>query len=276
MYSISRIVPSINLPGFVALIGALSSAIPAVASDLDLTLRVAEADSVRLSFPLGPDRQAELQVQGSRVGVTVDGGDAQPLLDEPQPLNGEIMVTVADYDFDGMSDIGVLESHGYGGVNLFIAVYVFDPDTGSFRHWLTDSNLHVDPAAREIHAAQRSGPRYFTTTYRLHGSEPYPYREAVTIGPGLEKVTLRDETGAEMDTRVLEAGDGLPAVRAVVAERAYFHDAPDEASRLRSYIVRGDEVELLNSAGEWDEWLFVRYRGNRVFEHWIRTEAVIR
>ena len=259
------------LAALLGLLGGLPLA--ALSGGNELSFWVGEQSRARLGFSITPDTRAELIVDRGSVNIEFGSGSSQTLAQDIEPFNGEIGVTVDDYNFDGFADIAVLESFGYGGVNMFFAVYVFDPAQSAFRHWLTESNIEPDPAKREVHTGQKSGPRYFSAVYRLHDGNPYLYRESVQIGSDLEKVTLRNARGDVTETKIVDLRrDGsATAERTIAAERAYFYDEPDDAAKTGAYVIRGDTVELLDSAGDWDDWLFIRYRGRRVFEKWIKT-----
>ena len=239
----------------------------------ELSLWVVEQGRARLEFSIAPAKKGALIVDNSAVSIAIDGQESQILARDIEPFNGEIGVIVDDYNFDGLNDIAVLESYGYGGVNLFYAVYVFDLAQSAYRYWLTESNIEPDPATRELHTGQKSGPRYITVIYRIHDGNPYAYRESVGIGLDLEKVTLRNEYGDVIQTNIADVRlDGsAAAIRAIAAERAYFFDEPNETTKTSIYVIRGDKVELLDSAGDWDDWCLIRYRGKRIFEKWIKT-----
>lgn len=248
-------------------------AMPSLASEI--TLRLPASDTARLSFQVTDDRDAELLLDELSVSVSL-GDNTTLLLDELIPFQDQIQVRLADYNFDGSLDVGILESEGYGGVNLFFAVFVFEPTSDSFVYWFTESNITLDAEAQEIHTHQRSGPRHYSTVYRLHQGQPYAYQTASPLLDwDLEKHSRYDPDGQLLDTWVVDLRNNqMPAERAITAEQAYFHQEPDEATQLSSYIITGDTVEILDSAGDWDDWLLVRYRGGKVFEHWIKAETI--
>ena len=232
----------------------------------------------RIAFNLADSQAAELQIENNKLSVRLEPGTTQILTENIEPLHGEILVQIDDFNFDGWRDIAVLESYGYGGVNVFSAIYAYDTNESSFRHLLTESNIRADDDVHELHADQRSGPRYYTSKYRFQAGHPYLYRQAVQIGPELEKNTLYDAQGSILKTAIVdqsqELSELIPARRRVLAERAYLYHSPDEQSKTRGYVIRGDEVELLDSAGDWDQWFLIRYRGKSTIERWIKSENI--
>lgn len=235
--------------------------------------------SARIAFNLAGSQAAELHIENNKLSVRLEPGATQVLVENIEPLHGEFLVQIDDFNFDGWRDIAVLESYGYGGVNLFSAIYAYDAEKSSFRHLLTESNIRADDDVRELHADQRSGPRYYTSKYRFQAGSPYLYRQVVQIGSELEKNTIYDAHGGILQTIIADQGlpldELIPARRQVLSERAYLYREPDEHSKTRAYVIRGDEVELLNSAGDWDQWLLIRYRGKSVIERWVKSEDIV-
>jgi hypothetical protein len=63
--------------------------------------------------------------------------DFEPATDE---------VVFGDFNFDGTTDVGVLEGVGYGGVNLFYRLYLYDKIAGKlvqFKTSVSNPTLHV-------------------------------------------------------------------------------------------------------------------------------------
>ena len=232
----------------------------------------------RLRFAISADHQAEVFIENNTVRVQFDSNQSQILQEGIEGLNNEILVQIDDFNFDGLQDIAVLGSYGYGGVNLFSNVYIYDSKTNLFRHLLTESNIRADDQERVLHTDQRSGPRTYTATYHFIQEQLYLLRETVSLGSDLQKNTIYDSAGQVEKIIITDLTQDLnrllPAKRKIFARRAYLYSQPNEAAKTRAYVIHGDEVELLDSSGSWDEWLFIRYRGKSVLERWIKAETL--
>ncbi len=78
-----------------------------------------------------------------------------------------------DVNFDGYNDVGVFTSTGYAGVNNYYDYYLFNPQTGILDKSLVlvgISNASLDNGKKEIKSSYRSGPQWYTDTFRFNGS----------------------------------------------------------------------------------------------------------
>lgn len=118
-------------------------------------------------------------------------------------------LVLGDFNFDGTTDVGVLEGVGYGGVNLFYRLYLFDAARATFVQFKkTVSNPAVHPKQKLLISAQRSGPRWYQTIFMAKGGKLETYAETEMLDdPTLWGVRFLDADGKEQSRAVLEAGD---------------------------------------------------------------------
>jgi hypothetical protein len=86
---------------------------------------------------------------------------------------------IGDFNFDGYQDIVVLEGNGYGGVNLFYRVWLWQHEQKIFREFATSiSNPVLNSQGRMLISGQRSGPRWQQTVFTANSGKLVPYAEA--------------------------------------------------------------------------------------------------
>ncbi|MFZ5630334.1 MAG: FG-GAP repeat protein [Spirochaetota bacterium] len=110
---------------------------------------------------------------------------------------------VADFNFDGYDDVAVLEGNGYGGVNLFYRVWLWNSAALEYREFPTSiSNPSLSAKNRTVVSAQRSGPRWYQTVFRAGGGELKVFLESQMLNSGTHwGVTFADGTRAVADTQ---------------------------------------------------------------------------
>lgn len=110
---------------------------------------------------------------------------------------------VADFNFDGHEDVAVLEGIGYGGVNLFYRVWLWNSAAQKYREFPTSiSNPSLSAKNRTVVSAQRSGPRWYQTVFRAGGGELRVFLESQMLNSGTHwGVTFADGTRAVADTQ---------------------------------------------------------------------------
>ncbi|MCP4406009.1 MAG: hypothetical protein GY801_53045 [bacterium] len=237
---------------------------------------------MRIEFSIFSGERASLNIKQGAVKIAYDNGTSQDLSFVEEGLNGEMNVQLDDFNFDGKLDIAVSRSYGYGGVNVFSDIFLFDEHRHEFTRGLTDvSDIVADENRRELRTGQKSGPQYVIKIYRFSNGRPYIFRESVnlgSVGSGLAKITLKDPDGAIVQTVIAESDEHydapIPAVRAIAVERAYLYNQPVEAAKTSMYVIKGDRVTLLDAAGAWDEWVLMRYQGTRLIEKWIKFDQL--
>ena len=230
------------------------------------------------SFAISPGNEARLDYRAGRFEVTLPDGRkviVRDGLEETDVLNKEVVVSIADMNFDGYKDIAVDTGYGYGGVNIISEVYFWDAQTGGFQSKsLEVSNFDLDEKAGILSSAMRSGPQWYRTEYKFSNGVPWRYHEV--IGPGIVEVHKFYNMAGKMIKKIVadpnrEGDQPVPAVFTVPVDKVYFYTRPDENSKTRAYIVKGDKVEVLDQAGDFSEWLKIRYRGKKTFVRWIKA-----
>jgi hypothetical protein len=54
-------------------------------------------------------------------------------------------------------------------------------------------------------------------------------------------------------------------------EKEYLYDTPNKESKTKMYLIKGDEVEILE---EKDDWLYILYKGKKDIKAWIPKSAI--
>lgn len=126
-------------------------------------------------------------------------------LDAGAERTGNKPVIIADFNFDGAADLAVLDGIGYNGVNMFYRLYLWEKGKQRFREIKEPiSNPVLYKEKSLILSAQRSGPRWYQTIYRVVNGEVYRFADAQMLNnPTLWGITFPD-------------GAGKPGKRAVV------------------------------------------------------------
>lgn len=158
-------------------------------------------------FPV-KNLEVRLSVVKGRVVAKMNGGAAQDLgafdRAEMEPATDEVVF--ADFNFDGTTDVGILEGVGYGGVNLFYRLFLYDKighKLVQFKTTIGNPSLLV--AKKLLISAQRSGPRWYQTVYRSDGGSLIRVYEAEMLNhPTPWGVTEYDANGKLVGQRVLD------------------------------------------------------------------------
>ena len=182
----------------------------------------------------------------------------------PTNLLGRGSVLVADFNFDGFTDFTVPEDIGYGGVNYFHGLYVYDPRGRRFVRLASPApdygptwcNPSVNEKTRTLETECRSGPAWYGLDFRFERGKPRVHIRATLaalsgfLGPEDDYVYLLEIAGRPP---VLSAGmhTVVPVVRRVSAARAYLFDAPRNGAITKRYVVKGDAVRVLEVRGGW-------------------------
>lgn len=199
--------------------------------------------------------------QGNKVQARLPGGKTQDLGELPN-LEGvgivpEGLLLQADFNFDGLGDVAVLDGVGYGGVNLFYRLYTWDKATGKFKAFKeTISNPLLDAKTRIISTSQRSGPRWYSQDYRFIKGKPYLWQEGLMVGSegDLYYVKTYNSVGKVLKKLVVEAAStpidekAVPATRKIAVDKAVLYIKADEKTKTKQYVVKGDKVTLLDYA----------------------------
>jgi hypothetical protein len=204
---------------------------------------------------------------------------------------------LADFNFDGHTDLALVAGVGYGGAISTYWVHLWDDKAGQFQKFpRIIGNPTLEPARRALIAWERDGPAWTSTEYRsINGRLTLAVvREQNILGsgtPALDQLTIHlEDTGKVTDSRIV-AGDAptdvppetLPSATAPITKaKVWLHRQPAATSRTGMYLVRGDTVTLQHYQPPKSErdhpfgWLFVRYQGRKVIELWIEADAIAR
>jgi len=231
-----------------------------------------------------PGNTARLVLDEGSLSVIHEDEEIQPIYSDmmkEERLNGQWGLHFDDFNMDGFQDFAVDISYGYGGVNIFSDIYFFNAKTGRFFKGLEEvSNIELSPETGEIHTSQKSGPRYYRTNYRFKDGKPYKYQDVTVIFDNLEVITLYNASGKTIQKAVVDIdskmrnGRLIPALRAITVERAQLFMKPNEQSRTKAYLIKGDQVEVLEVKGEWDDWYKIRFKGKKTIERWIKPRDI--
>lgn len=153
--------------------------------------------------------EVKLSVVQGKVVAKFKGGKTQDLgvfeKAEIAPATDEVVF--GDFNFDGTTDIGVLEGVGYNGVNLFYRIYLYDKIAGRLVQFKTTvSNPTLHSGQKLLISAQRSGPRWYQTVYRSEAGNLIRVYEAEMLNhPTLWGITEYDAADKLVGQRVLDA-----------------------------------------------------------------------
>lgn len=227
-------------------------------------------------------RQGELyflrQPNGSRIELSIPEGNE---VDAPS-------FDVDDYDFDGHPDLAIRVPTGM--VNSSYHLYLYRPALRQFEllqmpatllervNCSELSELQPNNEERALYSQCRSGPRWFYDAYRFDESgTPWLYKtlqvrydydpDAPVFFAIFEKTF--DRQGQIVASRALD-DDDQPQTWTVPNARLYLHQRPDEASRSKAYLIKGDVCEVLDQQGN---WLQIRYASRKgSLERWVSLD----
>jgi hypothetical protein len=270
---------------------------------LATTTAWAEADmQEQKAFPFSFSPAAGLQVTvsaaGQEVSVTLPDGSTQSMgafeSGEGEEAERFGVAQVADFNFDGKLDVGILDGVGYGGVNMFYRLNLWDKASGKFQEYAEPiSNPVLDKDKKVLTSAQRSGPKWYTTKYQLNDKGAlYPAVdwEMLSANEGAwEYLTFKNPQGKVIGHKIVSSGeeDGradadLPDATAIIqVDKAWLYEKADSPAPTKMYVIKGDKVTLLDwkplgddSYG--DGRFLMRYKGRKVIEKWIDGNTLVK
>ena len=127
---------------------------------------------------VAPSTKVTIELDKNTVKATLPGWDEQVLFDI-EPLEGEEagrypVAQVGDFNFDEMQDIAIQDGIGYGGVNVFYRVFLWDDKANKLKEFATPiSNPVLDGEKQTLVSAQRSGPLWYSTEFRAEKGKLY-------------------------------------------------------------------------------------------------------
>ncbi|MGY2894064.1 SH3 domain-containing protein [Deinococcus sp. UYEF24] len=201
---------------------------------------------------------------------------------------------LADFNFDGWRDLALPSGTGYGGVNTFYTLYFYRPASRTFQksrftEALNDLNIRAnlipDPQTRTVSNIYKSGPAYVNGTLCLtpDGLDLYACRRG-EIGSLSTAQTADDYdwtwfglNGSQLAFRPLKKSGQDRSLWTVLPSRLPLHSTPSLGSSSRAYVIRGDQVEVLELRGDQKGgWAHVTYtgKGDRVSSGWVQRAAL--
>lgn len=274
---------------------------PAWADDMQ------EQQGFPFSFMVDGSSKVTVEQQNkTQVSARLPNGKSQ-LLVKLEPVDEAAMegmpkfpvAQVADFNFDGTRDVAILDGNGYGGVNLFYHLYLWDKAKGAFKEFVDKtsgepgfSNPEVDSAKQTLMTSVRSGPRWFSTEYRSDKGKLYPYMSSEMLSLGEDTLTylaFKDAAGKVTSHKIIgEIADENAAfvdqpnaIVKIQVDKAWLYDKPNPGSKTKMYVIKGDSVTLLDwkakdgdSLGG-DGWYLVRYQGSKTIEKWLESSTLV-
>lgn len=232
---------------------------------------------VTLNQPAGAEVFAQLPNGKQQKLATVDTFEASDQVDH--------IALIADFNFDGANDVALLDSLGYGGVNYFYSLFLWDKAKNKFNPFKeTLSNPNLNAKNKILTTETRSGPLWYTTKYRVNKGSLYPVAEWAMIPEGegtLQQVTLKNAKGKVIGHKVIggqdtqndDTGEHLPNATAQVSSvQAWLYEAPKPTVRSKMYLIKGDRVSLLNwqqNEADGTSWFLVQFKGAKLVEKWL-------
>lgn len=233
-----------------------------------------------VKFKVDSSKEVGIFLEANELLMYSDHFNTQHLGELPSKEEREFTEALAlqgDFNFDGYQDIAFFEASGYGGVNQFYRLMLWDNKASKFKPFQTTIGLpSLDKEKQTLISAQRSGPRWYSTRFHFKGSKLVQRDEEAMIDGKLTKVEIYDANDKFIKTLITDKVDynlDTPtATRKIRIEKAWLYGDADFDTKTKMYVIKGDEVELLDFK---NEMFFVRYKGRRVIEKWIEAEAVV-
>ncbi len=164
-------------------------------------LSAAETEPQKLPLDFSPEPGITVSVEEQKGKIRLRVGKEKAIeigeLDPASEMTGNKPVIVADFNFDGAADLAVLDGIGYNGVNMFYRLYLWEKGKQRFREikeTISNPVLYKDKSL--ILSAQRSGPRWYQTIFRVVNGEIYRFADAQMLNnPTLWGITFSDSAG---------------------------------------------------------------------------------
>lgn len=240
-----------------------------------------EPQKLPLSFSPETSNAVKVFLKKGRIVLQVNQDKAVDVgeLDTGAGMTGNKPVITADFNFDGATDLAVLDGIGYNGVNMFYRLYLWEKGKKRFREIKEPiGNPVLFPQQKLIVSAQRSGPRWYQTLYKIVNGDVYLFAQGQMLNSGdLWGVTFPDERG-ELGERAVVKPEWFDApVIPVEHPEAYYSpfycngekvpakgSAQDKKKELVTLVdFRDDGAELL-----------IQAKGKKE-TRWVNGECVI-
>jgi hypothetical protein len=233
-----------------------------------------------VKFKVDSDKEIGIFLEANELLMYSDHFNTQHLGELPSKEEHEFTEALAlqdDFNFDGYQDIAFFEASGYGGVNQFYRLMLWDHKASEFKPFKTTIGLpSLDKEKQTLVSAQRSGPRWYSTRFHFKDGKLVQRDEEAMIDGELTNVEIYDGNDKLIKTLITDKDnynlDTPTATRKIRLEKAWLYGDADFNTKTKMYVIKGDEVELLDFK---NEMFFVRYKGRRVIEKWVEAEAIV-
>jgi hypothetical protein len=256
-------------------------------ADTDVTARPIKA----MSFNVAPGTRASVkQTDLNSLIVSIDKGAPQTLVVPFDDVGSQPHLQVEDFNFDGRKDLAWVMPVGM--VNETTQIFLYDPASKQFAplQLPTDdskpqgncdamSAVTVDAKQKTLSSACRTGPIWYTDTYRFAPTgQVYLYQRQETLpmqiatedpdGAPAWEISSFDADGKRLEKHLTAYGGGKATLK-VPIDRLALHETPDKAPSKR-YLIKDDRLELTGISDD-QQWLKVLYRNAKkgVIEGWI-------
>ncbi len=189
-------------------------------------------------------------------------------------------VLAEDWNFDGFTDIAVPTQSGYGGVNYFYDLYVFQPSKSRFAPVEFPNggqlcNPRLGTQTRTVETDCKDGPKWYAQDFRFNRGRSYTYRSAdmfLLNGFDADQFLVYAVSVFNANGKLLRSSISddphleHPPLRYVPDARADLYDAPRADAKTARYIVRGDAIRILDAL-ETDhsgQWLKIAYQSRKL------------
>ena len=173
-------------------------------------------------------------------------------------------ISFEDFNFDGYTDIGVTVGIGYGGLNVFVDYYFYDPKQAQYRKYMKNiCNLDIKENTKILASHMKSGQEYAHEYYQINvGGRPFLF----LLGTSLWTDDKEDDLKTNWTAKNVR----------VKSERAYFYDNWD-GEKLKTYIIKGERVMVLDlESTKGVYWVKIAYKGkNQTFKQWVKLSNLV-
>ncbi|MCX7634046.1 MAG: hypothetical protein N2Z22_12010 [Turneriella sp.] len=240
-----------------------------------LAATVKAAPSLReAKFPATtlPDKKQRIVIRLQEGMAIADTGARQQKLSafEPDAAAAQLSpLLLGDFNFDGHEDVAVLESIGYGGVNVFYRLWLWDNKVQQYQEFEHSiSNPQLNGKRKSLLSGQRSGPRWYQTIYLAANGELEHYAEAAMLAaPAFWEVEFVAGRRSVVHQKWFDGN-----LEPVAETPAQFNSAQCLATQGSATQNPPQRVLLLDSRNEGTEVL-ARFR-NGEEPRWISAECV--
>lgn len=192
-----------------------------------------------------------------------------------KPYNDLLHIIIEDYNFDGWQDIAVQTSVGYGGLNVFYDIFIFNPATRLYEKSLTELNEpRVNSDEKTIVCGGKSGTQILRETYSISDGKLFlSSSSSELVGTGVKRLVKTDAKGQILGVSMIDY-EGNPVQLKIKSERAFLYLQPLESAKTQDYLVKGDIVTLRDYKSENGDWYLIQHSKQTQPVQWIKFEDI--